>query len=201
MKKLQDIKIKYILDIAIDMFLERSINEVTMKDIALKAEVSEMTLYRYFNKKQNLVIGAASMLSEYVFNKYFDLSSAKTGFEQISLFYNSYLKIFRENIVFYKFIRDFDSFLTLNNYEDISSYEKGVESFKLIFDKAYQVGIEDGTLKQIDDLDVFYFSTTHSILELCKKLSDKEILKKDLELSKIQEIKVLINIILIYIKK
>ena len=49
---LKELKNNFIIDVAASLFLERSISSVTIKDIAERAEVGEMTVYRHFQKKK-----------------------------------------------------------------------------------------------------------------------------------------------------
>ena len=86
--------------------------------------------------------------------------------------------------------------MILNNSQDMSQYEEGIDVFKTIFFGAYNKGLQDGTIKEIEDIDSFYFATTHATLGLCKKLADKDILSQDQSLDKTKEIKVLIETIL-----
>ena len=67
---------------------------------------------------------------------------------------------------------------------------------------AYKQGVEDGSVNNVGNAEVFYFATTHSLLELCKKLSMKKgVLEQDKTLKKSSEIKCLIKIILNSLKK
>ncbi len=45
---LKDLKIKFVVDVATNLFLQDSINTVTIKDIAVAADIGEATIYRYF---------------------------------------------------------------------------------------------------------------------------------------------------------
>ena len=91
---LKDVKQNFLVDIATDLFITRSIQEVTIKDIAISAQVGEATIYRYFGKKQTLVVKAAMKLQEEVNAESFKLEEGKNGFEKIKIFYLSYLQIF-----------------------------------------------------------------------------------------------------------
>ena len=59
-----DAKTNFILDEALALFLERSVGEVTVRDIAVRAGVGEATIYRYFSTKHNLVCAAATKLEK-----------------------------------------------------------------------------------------------------------------------------------------
>ena len=63
--------------------------------------------------------------------------------------------------------------------------------------EAYNDGLIDGSVRKVEDLELFYFSSTHALIELCKKKAIVEdILVQDKAIDKSGEIKCLIGIIL-----
>lgn len=194
---LKDVKVNFLVDIATDLFMTRSIPEVTIKDIALAAQVGEATIYRYFGKKQALVVQSAMKLQQAVNADYFRVSEGKNGFEKIKIFYRSYLGIFTAHPEFFKFINDFDAFMAGDDSDVINPYESVIGQYKVVYMNAYQEGLKDGSIKPQKDVEMFYFSTTHALLELCKKLSiSKAVLNQDNVIEKKAEIECLIDIIL-----
>lgn len=197
---LKEVKVNFIVDTAKELFFKDSIFNVTIKDIADKAGVGEMTVYRYFKKKQNIVLAVALKLQQEI-TSYFDLSKGNTGFEKLSIFYNSFLTIFKESIKHYQFIRDFDSYmLEFKDDANLGNYEASLDDFKHVFFDAYDLGLKDGSVKNIEHSVMFYYSSTHSLLELCKKLSSVGLLRQDELLEKHQEIQTLIDVFLSYLK-
>ena len=79
----------------------------------------------------------------------------------------------------------------------LNPYENAIDQFRTAFMEAYQEGLKDGSIKAQKDIDTFYFSTTHALLELCKKLAfRKAVLNQDNNLQRSDEIKCLIDIVL-----
>ena len=199
---LKDAKINFLVDIATDLFIVRSIQEVTIKDIAVSAQVGEATIYRYFGKKQTLVVNSAMKLHQAVNANYFKVDEGKNGFEKIKIFYMSYLSIFNEHPEFYKFINEFDAFMGGDDSNAIDPYESVIGQYEKVYMKAYEEGLKDGSIKKQENIKVFYFSTTHALLELCKKLSiRKAVLNQDNKLGKKDEVKCLIDIVLSSLSK
>ena len=198
---LKDAKVNFLVDIATDLFMCRSIQEVTIRDIAISAQVGEATIYRYFGKKQELVVQAAMKLQGIVSKDYFRLDEKANGYQKLEAFYLSYLNIFDNHRDFYKFLSEFDSYMSVENKDVLNPYEDAIDQYKSAFMKAYNQGLKDGSVKEQDNIDLFYFSTTHSILELCKKLALKAVLNQDLVIEKIGEVRYLINIVLNTLKK
>ena len=193
---LKTAKVRFLVDIATDLFLCRSIQEVTIRDIAISAQVGEATIYRYFGKKQQIVVEAAMKLQSIVTTEFFDMSNKNTGFQQLEAFYMSYLDIFKKRPEFYKFLNEFDGYMAGENSDILNPYESAIDGFKTVFMNAYQLGIKDGSIKKQENIDMFYFSTTHALLELCKKLSAKAVLSQDTVIEKEKEISYLIGLIL-----
>ena len=200
---LKELKNNFIIDVAASLFLERSISSVTIKDIAERAEVGEMTVYRYFQKKTNIVLAVVLKLEKQIIDSYFDLSEGKTGFEKLQKFYNSYISIFEDKPHYYQFIKEFDLYMYENGSQELlEGYQAELDAFKVAFLQAYEEGRQDNSVREINDISTFYFATTHSLLELCKKLSFKDgLLSQDLKIGKVEEIKVLVNIILNQLKQ
>ena len=194
---LKDVKKNFLVDIATDLFICRSIQEVTIKDIAITAQVGEATIYRYFGKKQTLVVQAAMKLQQEVNAESFKLDEGKNGFEKIKIFYLSYLQIFDSHPDFFKFINEFDAFMAGEQGDEMDSYETVVGQYKTVFMNAYEQGLKDGSIKAQNNVEMFYYSTTHALLELCKKLSIKRaVLNQDNVVEKRAQIQCLVDIIL-----
>lgn len=197
---IKDAKTNFIVDEALALFLERSIGEVTVHDIAARGGVGEATVYRYFSTKQNLVCAVATKLEKRIFETYFNLSHATSGWEKLALFYRSYLKIFSSHREFFKFINEFDAFMLSEGKTDSNEYASGLDAFKSLCDEAYAQGLTDGSITPVSDWETFYYATTHALLELCKKLSSADIVRQDSNANKEEEIATLTEIILYKLK-
>ena len=191
-----DAKTNFIVDEALSLFFERSISDVTVRDIAVRAGVGEATIYRYFSTKQNLVCAAAAKLERQIFENYCELSYADSGWEKLALFYKSYAEIFRSHREFFKFINEFDAFMIGEGKTDVSEYASGLDLFKSLCLNAYELGVKDGSIAPVSDWQTFYYATTHALLELCKKLSSPDIVRQDSGTNKEEEIAALTDIIL-----
>lgn len=198
---MKDFKRDFILKTATELFMTHAISDVTIKDIADALEIGEATIYRYFGTKSNIVMASALALGKEAYEKYFDLSKGKTGYEKLEIFYNSYLQIFEKSSNYFYFIKEFDAFMCTRGEVSLVEYENNLDRFKADFMEAYNLGLKDGSIKEEKQIEVFYFSTTHSLLELCKKLSMKKgVIEQDKTLKKVSEIECLIKIILSSLK-
>ena len=194
---LKDAKVNFLVDMATDLFMTRSISEVTIKDIAVSAQVGEATIYRYFGSKQNIVVQSAMKIQGIVSTEFFNLSKGSNGFEKLKVFYNSYYEIFIKHPNFYKFLNEFDAFVSIEDSSITNPYESAIDAYKNFYMDAYELGLKDGSVKKQKDIEMFYFSTTHALLELAKKLAFKKaVLNQDTRIEKTTELQYLIDIIL-----
>lgn len=190
-------KSNYLVDVATNLFLSSSIQEITIRDIAVEAGIGEATVYRYFGKKEQLVVASVMKLQSIVNAEYFRLEEGNNAFEKMSLFYGVFLRIFKEKPGFFRFLRDFDAFMGGQDSKMLKQYGDQIGEYKTVFMSIYHQGVEEGSIREIEDIDTFYYASTHALIELCKKLSlDKAVLPQDELNSKEDEVSCLIQIIL-----
>ena len=89
----------------------------------------------------------------------------------------------------------------MENDSELEEYSNGLDLFREEFYRTYQEGIADGSIKKAEDINLFYYATTHAILELCKKLSvDVRIVRQDETIRKNEEIRALAETFLSVLK-
>lgn len=197
---LKEAKLNLIIESAQKLFFKKGIASVTIKDIAKDAGIGEATIYRHFQKKQNIVLAVAMSIFGAVSQEYFHQSQYKLGFEKIEAFYMSFYNIYKLHRDYYHFLSEFDLYIA-EQTTDLGAYEGAIRTFFDDFNYAYTLGVKDGSIKEVENIELFYFATTHSILELCKKLAaDAKVLKQDDKYSN-EEVETLIKIFLTSIKK
>lgn len=194
MSKMKDAQKDFIIEEAVKLFLAKSIDEVTMSEIAKSVEIGDATLYRYFAKKQNIVVLSAIKLSKRVFDNYFNFDGLE-GVEVIRKFYSNFLNIFIDHKEFFSFINEFDAFIINESYDN-TLYEDGVNKFKEIYFNAYRNAVDKGEIREVPDIDAFYYATTHVLLDLGKRLSRKGTVVSSDENSNYKELKIMVDVIL-----
>lgn len=191
-------KIDYIISVASDLFLTKGIENVTLKDIAKEVGVGEATIYRHFATKQNLVMLAAQAMAGKIHNEYFDLDDSVDGITMIKAFYDNFLKIYEEHPEYYRFIFDFDTMVMEDS--SLEQYEYSLLPYMEIYLDAYNIGLRDKTVNKMDNIELFYITTTHALMGLCKKLTKDSVILKQDSFGK-EEIEILIDTIIYRLKK
>ena len=193
---IKDVRRNTIIERAIKLFCENSIMEIKIKDVAEACNIGEATFYRYFSRRRALVMACALKLSERMCELFED-DLGGTGFERLSRFYYRFYEIFGDHAEYYRFLSEFDAYCLNKDITDLDQYSDNLDVFKERFVAAYKAGLEDGSVKKVWDLDLFYYSTTHAMLSLCKKLAtESHIVRQDDLTDKRQEVRLVIEVIL-----
>ena len=196
----KDVRKNTIVERAIKLFCQQSIMEVKIKDVADACDIGEATFYRYFSRRRALVMACALKLSERMCELFEDNQSG-SGFDRLSRFYYRFYEIFGDHAEYYRFLSEFDAYCINEELTVPEEYSDNLDIFKERFVAAYKDGLADGSVKKVWDLDLFYYSTTHAMLSLCKKLATEAyIVRQDDLTDKRQEVRLVIEVILSSLK-
>jgi len=202
MTLLQKARHKTIIKEAKNLFLERGIDAVTITDLATHLSIGEASLYRYFGKKQTLMIEAGIMIWEEVYETLEKRSPKATGYENVKYFYEFFLEFFQNKPEFFRLLDEFDLKIIQSgiSHEELKDYEQIVLKFKNVFDKFFEMGKADKTIKEGIDQDIFYYTTNHALISLCKKLATQShLLRYESHMQETTQIECLIEIFLHYL--
>ena len=155
---LKEAKLNLIVESAQKLFFKRGIATVTIKDIAKDAGMGEATIYRHFQKKQNIVLAVAMSIFGAVSQEYFHQSQYKLGYEKIEAFYRSFYNIFVSHRDYYNFLAEFDLYIA-EQTTDLGTYENAIRTFFDDFNYAYTLGVKDGSVKEVENIEIFYLTT------------------------------------------
>ncbi len=190
------------------LFLKNGIENVKMTDIAEESGVGVATLYRYFGTKTGVTIAAMTYLWEdlkRMFSGVFEseVFLRQTGLKQVTDLMRMYLVLYSAHKDFMKLLGEFDLFIIRENVPDeaLTAYENSIINFYPIIESSYKTGLSDGTLRSDIDFKLFYLTYSHSLMELCKKLIQGEILPSDDFSEGEKELSMLIDSAVYYLRK
>ena len=193
-----------LIDQTLDIFLEKSIDVISMNQLAKELEVGVASLYRYFKSKNNLVIQCGIRLWErigVIFEGIFETEQYKalSGYQQLEQLMKIQLVLYEGHPAYLSFISEFDSIMIKNKVtsQELVEYENSIFTVGEKVYHAYQKGIEDKTIKAIDNFDEFYTVCTITLQALTQKLlGSRAILESDSKYDKSHEIQIIIDLIL-----
>lgn len=198
MSKLEQNKLNFIVKEAKKMMLKSSIDEVTMQKLAKDLGIGEASLYRYFGKKENIVINVAISMWKEISNRYFEnilISKELTGIECIRRYLESFKNLYEKDIKFILFVKNFDNYIQKSGMtvEQLKEYNDLFEQLKEKFIYYYSMGVKDGTIRSDLDPEIYYYSASHSIQNLIIKLASKPIIEADTRVNHLEQIQLAID--------
>jgi len=164
-------KYDYILEAGFGLFAERGINSVKMTEVAKAGKVGDVTLYRYFPTKTELVIAIAARKWTEFIDRYGGLKTPEekeklTGAEYLQFFVDSFFELYRNHKDMLRFNYDFNSFVRSAEWteEQRQPYVQVAEAFGEQFHELYERGMRDGTLNPDIPEQTMFSSTFHIML-------------------------------------
>lgn len=203
---IKDYQKEVIIQRASKLFLSKNINDVTIESVAHEAKIGEATLYRYYKKKENLVIKSAIYIVDEIIKKYFnnkDIESNEDGYCLVSTFLDMFLTIYKEEHAFLHFIDEFDSYVSLEEVplESLNEYNAVYVKIFLIFNNLYLLGKNDGSItNKISSLE-YYHSVIKTLFIFIRKLSKTPIIVSDLSIPNERQIEIYLDMAKNFLKE
>ena len=206
-KKLKDKRVERAVAVCAELFLANGIENVKMTDIADVSGIGVATLYRYFGTKIGIAIDAMTFLWDdlkNLFSGVFDSETflSQTGIKQLQDMLKMFIVLFTAHKDFMRLLGEFDRFVIHENVpsEQLEVYEKSVINFYPVIERAYNKGVEDGTVREIPEFRIYYLTFAHALTEMSKKFIDGEILPSDDFSDAEKELAMLIDCAVSYLK-
>lgn len=155
-------------------FIEKGLEEATMQDIATEASIGIATLFRYFPKKEKLLVAVIIKIIEgniSVFQAAEDLQG--TCIQKIEKIFDIYIMFNKEKQERTKLIASFETYAAQHNepLEDIDIYGTAFEKIKIIFSKIIDAGKKDGSIRPDIDIDETLNVMIHAFNAFSARLS------------------------------
>lgn len=160
-----------ILESGFRVFAERTIDKVTMFDVAAKVNIGIASLYRYYNTKDALVLG----ISTWVWEKYnqeveerlLDAGDENmTAAQEFEFFLDSFLDLYRNHRDILRFNQFFNIYVQSEAIkpEHLQPYHEMIHSLEQRFHGTYEKGKIDGTLRTEISEQSMFSCTLHLML-------------------------------------
>lgn len=185
------------------IMLKNGVSNLIIKDIASEIEVGEATLYRYFGNKTTMVIEVGVSLWKDIYKELSKIEHKSNGYQSVKAFFEFFLEGYQNNREVFIFLDDFDALMVQEKIsrELLNNYDKALMQVKAIYNMFFELGVKDNTIKHTINQDEFYFTTTHMILGICKRLAaNGSLLPSDDYVDDVTQIKLAIDICMNYIK-
>lgn len=204
MNTLQQAKYDLVVESVKPIMLEKGIHSLKISDIAKAIKVGEATIYRYFGTKTNLVIQVGTSLWKDIYLELMKLPKTMTGYQAVENFFNFFLEGYKTHKEVFVFLDEFDSHMVKEqvSQETLREYDNALGKIKKIYDEFFQTGVLDKSIQSSIDKEEYYYTTTHMILGVCKRLATSgNIVPSDEIVKDIVQIDMALKICMQFIKK
>jgi len=194
--------------VAAQLFLSNGIEAVKMTDIADLSGIGVATLYRYFGTKTGITIASMTYLwndMRSMFSGVFEseVFLKQKGIKQLEDLMKMFVVLYEAHPRFMKLLSEFDLMIVSEGVPKamLKEYDRSIINFYCIFEGAYLTGLSDGSVREIPDLRLFYVTFAHALMQMSMKLINGELLPSDdFSLAK-NELELLIEAAVCYLKK
>ncbi len=197
-----------IIAAAIREFIENGIENARISDIAKRAEVGTVTVYRYFENKPKLVVECAvrlwhSEMSSLMTQFYPETYSGMNGFAKVCQILVTIGSLYETRPEMLRLLEQFDNYAVKEQLskELLQKYEAGIINTRVMMLEAIKTGQRDGSIRPEIDALQFYTAVIHSTIPLIQKLLLRgDVIRSDREIDPKKQIELLIDMELFYIK-
>lgn len=148
-----------IIQVAKDLFLEQGVTNIQMQDVAAAAGVGIATLFRYFPKKEYLVVAATNVIIDEMATDVGQIvEQTMPAYERIEQILDYYIGVTKDPQL--RLAKFFDSFslyekIAEESPEQYAEYLFARSKLASILLRLAEQGKQDGSLRLDVDLDVF----------------------------------------------
>lgn len=135
------IKEKTIIDAAEYVFHEVGFKNAKMEDIARQAKITKVTLYSYFQSKENLYLAVTYRALQLLSDRYYDImdkNKDRSGLESVLAIMEGFMTFCEQNFLYSEVMLDY--FSLVRSTEDGSNEAKLTEAVK---ESIYYIKIQD----------------------------------------------------------
>ncbi|MCM3041593.1 TetR/AcrR family transcriptional regulator [Paenibacillus motobuensis] len=198
-------RIQLVIEAAEEVFKERGIDQTTMQNIADRACVGVATVFRFFPKKEKLVVAVATRNLEIVLQTFQAIAEMPVScYEKISLLFDDFITLLdSDDSSNVKLLENFESYAAYYKepIEDIDIFNKIYRQISDVFSAIIQQGMEDGSIRTDIPVDKVLTTVINSFGNFARKLSlQKNILTVEPDLDPKEQLLILKDILLSYLK-
>ena len=177
LEELREQNKRTVIEAALGCFIEQGIEQTKISEIARRAELTERSIYRYFETKADLVLAAALLFWEdnqqKIEHAHEKNAHGKSGIAQIYETLCAYADLYftaRQKIIF---VQEAEGYLNRNGKSALLDNKPPTpfKSSHAPLANAIRAGIADGSVKTSADVELLYYNTYDALLGLLQKMA------------------------------
>ena len=155
------------------LFSEKTIEKVTMNNVADACGIGVATLYRYYGTKPALVLGIATWLWEsYAIKNIRILENMErketSDVKEYEFFLDAFIDLYRNHKDMLRFNQQFNNFIRSENIaqEQLEPYNRMIKTLEKRFHETVLKGKQDGTIRTDLPEEIIFSTTIHLMLSV-----------------------------------
>ena len=177
LEELREQNKRTVIEAALGCFIERGIEQTKISEIARRAELTERSIYRYFETKADLALAAALLFWEdnqqKIEQAHATSTQEKRGIVQIYEILCAYADLYftdRQKIIF---VQEAEGYLNRNGKSALLDNKPPTpfRSSHAPLANAIRAGIADGSVKADANVELLYYNTYDALLGLLQKMA------------------------------
>lgn len=159
------------VEAALGLFIEKGVEQTTIRDVARAAELTERSVYRYFETRAELILATTFLFWERVAARVEGLVGEKsyqgmTGVEQVRIMLHFYSTLYLERPEYVRYILNAETALyNAGLTVDVQARPPGrFETSESPMVRAIRAGLEDGSISAEADVEEIYYNAYDAIL-------------------------------------
>jgi len=155
------------------LFLERGLSSVTLKDVVELCGISKVTLYKYFRSLDEIIFEVQiNVLSAFWQDDNLHSPRGNNGFEKVRYLLEHMINVSEQQANYVRFIAMFDAFYRENyvNAELEARYitflRKGTHPFYALLDE----GLSDGSIRSDIDINIVTFTLSNVVTATLQRM-------------------------------
>ena len=180
------------------LFSERGIESVFMQEIADACGLSLATLYRYYKNKLSLVIAIGTRKWQ-DYARYAkavveaNVTDDMTAAEQLAFHFDLYIDLYRNHKELLRFNQNFNNYIRYEGAggEQLREYIESISALGGFFNRIYEKGRADGTIRTDMPEDKMFASTSHIMLAVAVRYAQGLLFNSEHEDDRTEEFELL----------
>lgn len=194
-----------IIEAAEYVFAHKGIEKATMQDVATEAKIGVATVFRFFPRKEKLVVAVATKKLEAVLETFHSIADLPIScIEKLELFFDNFISLLEQkassNV---KLLENFESYAAqfTEPLEDIELFNAVYRNISKVFSTIVEQGIQDGSIQADLPISETLSTIINTFGIFARKLSlQKNILVVEPDLAPEKQLAILKHILLNYLR-
>lgn len=196
---------RHIIEAAERVFTHKGIEKATMQDVAKEATLGVATVFRFFPKKDKLIVAVAASKLESVLHTFESIASMPLScLQKMELLFDNSIEILqKQDSSSVKLLENFENYVAhfTEPLEDIDAYNSVYQKISKAFSTIVQQGMQDGSVRPDLPVQETLITVINTFAIFARKLSlQKNILLVEQDLPAENQLAILRRIFVGYIR-